>query len=82
VGDDFRSRGRVGLGRPRRGGRLLGAHATTALIVSHQGRIVTERYWHGWTPSTAGQIASAGKSVAAVLVARCTARAACGWTRP
>jgi CubicO group peptidase (beta-lactamase class C family) len=44
------------------------ARRTTALIVLHRGRIVAERYWHGWTPSTSAQIASAGKSVAAVLV--------------
>jgi CubicO group peptidase (beta-lactamase class C family) len=45
-----------------------GTRSTTALIVLHRGRIVAERYWRGWTPSTSAQIASAGKSVAAALV--------------
>jgi CubicO group peptidase (beta-lactamase class C family) len=45
-----------------------GARNSTALLVLHRGRLVAERYWRGWTPATAAQIASAGKSVAAVLV--------------
>jgi CubicO group peptidase (beta-lactamase class C family) len=47
---------------------FAGERNSTALLVLHRGRLVTERYWRGWTPSTTQQIASAGKSVAAVLV--------------
>ena len=44
-----------------------GSRNTTALIVLYRGRIVAERYWGRWTPATAGQVASAGKSVASAL---------------
>jgi CubicO group peptidase (beta-lactamase class C family) len=67
MGDGFRSRGWV-LGRPRRRGGLRRRARHDRAGRPPTGRIVTERYWHSWTPSTAGQIASAGKSVAAVLV--------------
>lgn len=47
---------------------FAGARSSTALLVLYQGRIVAERYWSGWTPATRGQIASAGKSVASVMI--------------
>jgi CubicO group peptidase (beta-lactamase class C family) len=53
---------------------FAGERHTTALIILHRGRIVAERYWRGWTPATPQQIASAGKSVAAVLVGGLHAR--------
>lgn len=45
-----------------------GAQRTRAVVVLWRGRIVAERYWNGWTPTTDSIIASAGKSVVATLV--------------
>lgn len=45
-----------------------GSNGTTAMIVLWRGRIVTERYWRGWTPTTDSIIASAGKSISGFLV--------------
>jgi CubicO group peptidase (beta-lactamase class C family) len=45
-----------------------GTKQSTALVIVWRGRIVTERYWRGWTTSTDSIIASAGKSVLATVV--------------
>jgi CubicO group peptidase (beta-lactamase class C family) len=45
-----------------------GTKQSTALIIVWRGRLVAERYWGGWTPSTDSIIASAGKSVLATVI--------------
>ncbi len=45
-----------------------GTQKSTAVVVLWRGRVVAERYWQGWTPTTDSIIASAGKTVNAVLV--------------
>lgn len=45
-----------------------GTQQSTAVIVLWRGRIAAERYWNGWTPGKDSLIASAGKSVASVLI--------------
>ncbi|WP_411280505.1 serine hydrolase domain-containing protein [Gemmatimonas sp.] len=47
-----------------------GAQKSTAVVIAWRGRIVAERYWKGWTPSTDSIIASASKSVVSLLVGR------------
>ncbi|MCU0618706.1 MAG: beta-lactamase family protein [Gemmatimonadaceae bacterium] len=44
-----------------------GTRRSRAVVVLWRGRIVAERYWAGWTPTTDSIIASAGKSVVATL---------------
>jgi CubicO group peptidase (beta-lactamase class C family) len=44
-----------------------GTKKTYGLIVLHKGRIVKEQYWNGWDKNTRYYIASAGKSVAAMV---------------
>ncbi|HYG03383.1 MAG TPA: serine hydrolase domain-containing protein [Chryseosolibacter sp.] len=41
---------------------------TYGFIILHKGKIVVEKYWNGWNPGTQYPIASAGKSIAALLV--------------
>lgn len=45
-----------------------GTQRSTAAIVLWRGRIVAERYWHGWTPDKDSIIASASKSVLSTIV--------------
>jgi CubicO group peptidase (beta-lactamase class C family) len=40
-----------------------GTQKSTAVVILWRGRIIAERYWRGWTPTTDSIIASAGKSV-------------------
>ncbi len=44
-----------------------GQNQSTAFIILHKGRIVSETYWRGWNSSSAAVIASATKSIAATL---------------
>jgi len=46
---------------------FAGTKKTYGMIVLHQGKIVKEQYWNGWTKDTKYYIASAGKSVVAFL---------------
>ena len=41
--------------------------ASYGIVILKKGRIVTERYWNGWTKDTKYYLASAGKSVMAFL---------------
>ena len=45
-----------------------GAHNSTGLVILRGGRIVAERYWNGWTETTAQPIFSSSKSLTSVLV--------------
>lgn len=45
-----------------------GTQQSTAVVILWRGRIIAERYWRGWTPTTDSIIASAGKSVVGALV--------------
>jgi CubicO group peptidase (beta-lactamase class C family) len=45
-----------------------GTQQSTAVLIAWRGRLVAERYWRGWTPTTDSIIASAGKSVLATVV--------------
>ena len=47
---------------------FAGSKNTFGLIVLHQGKIVKEQYWNNWTKDTRYYLASAGKSVLAVVV--------------
>jgi len=44
-----------------------GQNNSTAFIILHKGRIVSETYWKGWNNSSAAVIASATKSITATL---------------
>ena len=44
-----------------------GSTNTTALIVLYKGRIVTERYWNGWTATTTAPIFSATKTMSGLM---------------
>ena len=44
-----------------------GTKNSFGMIILHNGRIVKEQYWNGWTKDTRYYIASAGKSVVALL---------------
>ncbi len=46
---------------------FAGTKKTYGLIVLHKGKIVKEQYWNGWTKDTKYYIASAGKSVTALV---------------
>ena len=46
---------------------FVGNSNSTAFIILYKGRIVTEKYWKGWTPSNVQAIASASKSVSALM---------------
>ena len=46
---------------------FAGTKNTYGLIILYKGRIVTEKYWNGWSMNTVYYIASAGKSVTAFL---------------
>jgi len=48
--------------------QYAGNHNSTGLLVLRGGRIVTEKYWQGWTPETAQPIYSSSKSVTATLI--------------
>jgi CubicO group peptidase (beta-lactamase class C family) len=41
---------------------------SNAIVILYQGRILAERYWNGWDQNSSGIIASASKSVIALLV--------------
>jgi CubicO group peptidase (beta-lactamase class C family) len=45
-----------------------GGQRTTAVVVLWRGRLVAERYWDGWSASTAGPWFSAGKTITSALV--------------
>lgn len=47
--------------------QFAGQNQSTAFIILHKGRIVSETYWKGWNTVSAGVIASATKSIAATL---------------
>jgi CubicO group peptidase (beta-lactamase class C family) len=49
-------------------GAYLKVQSTDALLVVHQGAIVTEQYFHLMTPSTPHELFSAGKSLVGTLV--------------
>ncbi len=46
---------------------FAGTKNTFGLIVLHKGKIVKEQYWNNWTKDTRYYIASAGKSVTALV---------------
>ena len=46
---------------------FAGSTKTFGLIVLHKGKIVKEQYWNNWTKDTRYYLASAGKSVLAVV---------------
>lgn len=50
-----------------------GTQNSTAVVILSRGRIVAERYWDGWTTTTAGPWFSAGKTVTAALVGQLAA---------
>jgi CubicO group peptidase (beta-lactamase class C family) len=46
----------------------VGRVNSTALLILYRGRMVVEQYWRGWNADTAAVVASASKSVTAVLI--------------
>lgn len=46
---------------------FAGTNQTKALVILHNGRILSETYWDGWTQETNGPSYSAAKSVVSVL---------------
>lgn len=46
----------------------IGSNNSDALIILYKGRIVTEKYWNGFTPSSSKRIFSATKSMAGFMV--------------
>lgn len=47
---------------------FLDSQSVDALLVAHQGEIVTEQYFHGMTPDTPHELYSLGKSLVGALV--------------
>lgn len=54
----------------------LGEQNSTAVVILWRGRIVAERYWNGWGPSTPGPNFSAGKVITGHLVGELAAEGA------
>jgi CubicO group peptidase (beta-lactamase class C family) len=54
----------------------LGEQNTTAVVILWRGRIVAERYWDGWGPTTPGPNFSAGKVITGHLVGELAAAGA------
>jgi CubicO group peptidase (beta-lactamase class C family) len=50
-----------------------GTQNSSAVVILVRGRLVAERYWNGWTTTTAGPWFSAGKTVTAALVGQLAA---------
>lgn len=51
-----------------------GTQQSTAVVVLWRGRLVAERYWDGWTTTTAGPWFSAGKTITSALVTHLAAQ--------
>ena len=50
-----------------------GAQESFGVVVLWRGRLVAERYWQGWNPTTRGPLFSAGKTITSALVTQMVA---------